>query len=844
VIRVLFALLLFVPAVAWGQPSPAPPRFFPSTHILMPQQNSVMAWAPYQQVTNTSTTFNVIGTGRTNVQVMELEGDPIAVQVIFHNSTASPYTIAQVTGSPTSQYGTGNGPGTQPYDATATAIFSMVPLTFNNGGRNSLPWSATNTGITGDSNTSGRVVIPLILGGSVASGQSTLTFGTTKWALPQSPMQPTVGMYVTDGKGCIATGTRVSSVNSTQIGIDTPTTGSGCLQNQNIYFSYQPITLSVTVPASSNGTNGPFIYSDWTYLPDIPRIDGGFVPGMSVSCTNCGSNQTVASVGYQSVTMSGSVIGTVASGTAVTFSVSPTTTAAAATNQSWFIVSSTAGIQPGQTVTGSASIPAGTTVTQVGPQAGFVRLSATLTSSVAQNTALTFSNTAYTNAATTSGNVLSFLSTNNKRLYTFRSMGAAGSVNGNSAIITNSNLVQAFEASLGLPYTAMYQSTIGVDGMNVPSTLQNSDGGHGQGGASGFGLIYAVRYITRQRGATVCTYGDSHIAGGGTASGSDSIARLAAARLSTLQRPVSFVNSASGGQTPDVYAPIASQWIANGTCSIIVAQYASRNSNSEADQLSYLGPVMSLAASAGARMLYITDMPRAGTQVVNFTVASAVNASTTVPLKNFSFGSGYLNAGGSGYFITGNGIPANTTFSYAAGGATSITLSQAATLAAGTLLTSGANVPATTTASSTSVTLGQPAVRTFTGYNVTGTNIADATAITITQGSTSATLNKNATGTGATTLTIYNPIPSSETSPMPTLMADAMSVNSPSQPVVDTYFCGMDPANVANWLPQYSQDGIHGNDNWIVDMTDGNAPDARGGNCPAFRGALAAVVGN
>lgn len=815
---------------------PAPP--FAPQYQTQPAQNNIMAWLPWQPSAATfGTTYNAIGTGRVSMQTMELEGDPLAVQVLFSNVTATAWALQQSVLSSTAMHGPGTFGGTTPYDTAGNAMTVMYPVTFNNGGQNSLPWSNTLANFTGNNNTSGQLVGALSLQSATAAGSPTLTTGATTYAgVFSGSIGPTVGMYITDGKGCVPAGTTVSAVGGGTITMSANAIGAGCLTNQTIWFSYKPINaLGINLLPTTNGTGGNLIYSDWMPVPSLPRVDGGFVAGMQVSCTNCPASSTVQSLDYQSVTLSAPVTGTVAASTAVSFFMTPTTVGTALSGQGWVRVNSTTGLQVGQAVTGSASLPASAIVTEIRP-GGLVRFQALLTGSIAPGTTLTFTNLAYTSAATTSGNTLSFWSTNNKRLYTFRSMAASGAPTGAAVGSNNGGGIGAWEPSIGLNRSQMLQSTTAVDGINVVTNVNNTTN---NAGPASQGLIYGLRYITRQRGTTICTYGDSHMAGGGTWSGSNTYTRLAGAALSTPTRPVSVANTAIGATAPNIFTQNLLEFVFNGTCSIIMAEVDSGNSPNQQDQNLYLGQMTNLANAAGARVLFVLDTVRGANPALNWTVASDVTASTTVPITTRISG-GFKNSGGSGYAITGIGIPGGTTFSYTQG-ATSITLSQAATIPAGTVLSLGANVAATT-AGTTTVTLTNPLPVSGTSFDVTGTNIPANTKISWTQDVAAATLSQAATGSGATTLTLGF-------TPLPTVGAQQAgagnwsSLATASQPVYDAEFCNMDPVNPPWALPTDTFDGQHINETGQLKVVNGN-PNAPFDGCVSLKSVLARMIGN
>lgn len=806
-------------------------------HFGTAQRAPIMAWAPYQAAaTGIGTTFNTLGTGRTSLVSVELEGDPIAVQLVLLNASATAWALQQAVVSTSASYGgSAQVGGITPFDILGTELSAFIPVSWNNGGQNSNPWSPTTTRFTGTLATSGYQYLSLPLSGAEAAGQTTLDFASTISGANIGVRQPTAGMYVRDGRGCIADGTTVSSVTATTVVISPAVTAVGCLSGQNIYFSFQPIAnLRVGVPPTANGVNGTLVYSDWIAVNSLPRTDGGMIAGMSVSCAGCPTGATVRSVGPTSVTLSGDITATVPINTAVTFTQVQRTSRVADVPQAWVHVSSTTGLQEGQIVTGSPAIPAGTYVAEVHPS-GLIRLNASLTGVLDVNTALTFTNTAYTSAATTEGAVLPFTSTSAKRLLLVRSVVESGSPTGNNR---HPQLQNATAQYPGLQYSRFMQSTTANDSVNV---ITNSRNAGTTGGQTSTTPLYAIRYLTKQGGVVVCTMGDSKMAGGGTSGNDRNFAVFAAGQLSTRTRPVTAIQTASGATSGAIFGPQAIQWIQNGTCSVVVAQVNTQNTGNEADTAGYVAMMREFAQRAGVRPILVTDTPRGSRYSYAYRVTADTMLSTTLPL-NQALGSGFKNAGGSGYCISGTGIPSGTTFSYTLG-ATSITLSQPATVAKDTIVSPLNCLTLTTTSGSTSVTLNQAPPITATGIDLTGhPNIAAGTTINITQDSTSATLSANATASGAGTASWWqNPA-----TYIPIAQRGAAAwgpTATPWAPFYDAGWCLMDPADLGYYLPRYSYDGVHPNDEGHLAIAAG-VPSAPGLGCPSFTSFLNTIIGN
>lgn len=817
---------------------PQPSGSVPQSHWMVPQQGTVMAWMPWQsQSSGIGTTFNTLGVGRTAMMSVELEGDPVAIQVVLYNGSATAWKMAQIGVASSASYGpagTLSLGGVSPYDITGTAQQMFLPVPFAQGGINSQPWNPNTFKFTGTAATSGYQMSSLLLSGAEAAGQTVLDFATTISPQTIGGRQPGIGQWVADGRGCIAPGTKVTAVTSTTVTIDTAVTATGCLSGQNIYFSVNPIpALSVGVAPTANSVQGTLVYSDWVFLPSLPRTDGGIVAGMAASCTGCPSGAVVRSVSSSTITISGG--GTVATNIPVTFSMAPSTVGATSSGQAWLRVGSVTGLQVGQIVTGSTAIPASTYVTDV-QASGLVRLSAAVTAAIPASTALTFSNVVYTNAASTATDAtttLSVQSTSAKRLYTFRAVVESGSPTGWNKPAG----IQAAQRDLGY-YARFFQSGAASDSINVPGNYTNVSA---VGGESLITPFYSIRYVTRQKGATVCTMGDSKLAGGGTANNGNNFVLRAATALSTPNRPVAAIQTANGGTSGAIFTPQLMQWVQNGTCSVIVAQVNTQNVGNSWDTSGYIGAMGQLIQQAGVRSILVADTPRGARSAYTYRVTSAVSNSTRLPL-NQRIGQGFKNAGGSGYCISGTGIPTGATFSYTMGD-DFVTTSVPVNVAANTIVSIFNCMAVSTTSGLTAVTLSTASPVTTSGVDLTGNpNIAAGTTMSVTQDSTSGTLSANATGTGAAVATTFwqNPatyIPIAQTGAG--LWAQA---SSNSQPFYDAGFCLMDPADPGFYLQRYTYDGVHQNDEGNQAIADG-VTTAPFPGCPSFTSVLRQVIG-
>jgi hypothetical protein len=145
--------------------------------------------------------------------------------------------------------------------------------------------------------------------------------------------------------------------------------------------------------------------------------------------------------------------------------------------------------------------------------------------------------------------------------------------------------------------------------------------------------------------------------------------------------------------------------------------------------------------------------PGGNSLAVTQTVNGAVTSSTAVTLNSNSIYNNYIRAG---QYVTGTGITAGTTVNSISG--TSLTLSQAATLANNAVLTFAESFTiASSVISGTSVTLGSSNAAVVAGMAVTGTGITAGTKVASVTGNpvTSITLSTSATS-GTQTLTFYS----------------------------------------------------------------------------------------
>lgn len=335
--------------------------------------------------------------------VYEAPDDFSAVRVIYAGGGTQPWTLGQSEVTSNSQYGTQSG--LLPYDAAGNADYIFAPLTFNAGGNNTLPYPGGVPGFTGNS-TGGRLVIPLILGAATTTGNTTLNFVSTQTSVNSmvGEENPAAGMYVTDGLGCVPAGDTVSSYTTTTIalaaGVLAGSGGSGCRSGQLIWLSFAPInSLSVTLPPAPNSPQPVLAYSDWALISSQPRIDGAIVPNNVVAGSTSiptGTTATIASTPY-SIALSQALTGSVSAATQISVSATATTTTSIAASsatvpaQLTWPVSSTAGIQRGQQVSGTG-VASGTYVAYVNTSNSTIEVNAAPSATIAAHTALTFGN--------------------------------------------------------------------------------------------------------------------------------------------------------------------------------------------------------------------------------------------------------------------------------------------------------------------------------------------------------------------------------------------------------------------------------------------------------------------
>lgn len=787
-------------------------------------RSNILPWHPSHEG-STSTTFYSQTGGRDSLGAIEAPDDYVAVQFVFANFSGSAAWGVQGVASASASYGatTTSTPGITPYDGFGTAQTAMLPITFNQAGAWSTPWNGLPQTFTGSAS-SGVNVIALATTGA-ATGATSLPFASTTAGLVQGGgLVPVAGMYAYDGLGCIQAGTKVTAVTSTSITISPGVSSStACASGQSIYFAW-PSTLALTqsVGVTPNAPAPALTYSDWIPIQSAPRVDGGEVAGMAVSGTNIPAGDTIASLTNTTVTLAQAPSGTIAAGTAITFSAAPTVSAAVA--QGYVLhVSSTFGIKAGSVITG-ANIASSTNVVETGSDVSgpYIRLSQPISGAVAPGEHITASLTAsLISAASSASPVLQFASTTAKPLLLFRAVASGG----DTAWIIPGNA--ALQAGLGLPIANFFDGP--QSGGNAKDTLNyiaNAGNGNGPVASYNFGLVYAVNFLTIHKGVVVAVVGDSHYAGDTTATNNANFVARAAAALDSPTVPVAFLHSAFGGETMNQFGWMAENWIRTVQPGVVVLDGYTYNNVAGVDSVGdYLMRVQALihdVQSYGGVAIVGSDFPRQSPYVWSAYTTAAVNNSTTVPIaaSYASYIGGSAGANISGLAISGPGIPSGTTATITkeSGAANVITLSQPATIPAGSILRLDQMTVATTTTSSTSVTFTTPPPIGEAGLTAYVNGAALSGTLSVTQGSTTGTFTTAQSLPAGTVVSLGTTV-QAQTGPVASQQAAQIAAGiinmaaGGSIQTFDTLPILEDPANPTWYLPQYTLDGIHANDN-------------------------------
>jgi hypothetical protein len=778
----------------------------------------VAAWAPEgSRATQTAGTYSNASGGGTGIFTVEVPDDFDAVQLGVENTQGAgaahaTWQVDTAAATASSSYGNPTTIGGKTYDQNGTQITNLVPFQWGNNGVNSAPW----VGLPGQASGQPGPVVALTVTTASANPATTLTFsgGVTPGRLLGANAEIQTGWYVADGLGCIAPGATVNVVGTTTISLTGNSGGAlACGQNQAIWFSPVPFQTFTSPVVPAQAANGPpqAIYSDWLELSSLYRVDGGFTTGnvMSVSGTNIAAGTTLLNTTPNSLVLSQPIAGTVGAQAAITLTVQ--TTATVAVTNDWAIpVASTAGIHKGQTVSGTG-IVSGSLVQDVDTVNNIVTVGSAggLTTPVlTPGAVLTFTNVIYTNASTSSGSSLPVVSTSRNRLLQVRFF--LDSANTSSSVtLSPSGCTQigACQQALGIP--PVWSAISGGGGANSKDSINYLPSQSGTTAETKMPAFF-LRFATRHRSVTTLQCGGFNAQGADTVDTGASAALIAANALSTPEIPV-FALNASGSSNTNTNFTRCSQWIEATNPGIVVFQTYSDHGPDSLQ--SYLTNVETLAAKVrgyGGQPVLMIDAPEQSLQINGLVVTTAVNNSTSVPIPYVAQS---VPFGGSGYLITGAGIPAGTTGTFSSTLPWTLTLSQAATIAAGTPIFVGYQ-NSTATSSSTSLTLAYPAAFTVSGEPVSGPGIPANTTISITLNSTSATLSNASSVPANAMLTIsHNDLSSGVISSLNRPMILALGKNPATSLIWDTRGAGWaTPTSPTYGCSGCSFDGIYNSD--------------------------------
>jgi hypothetical protein len=834
----LLALFLLLSAVPGVMAQPGPPqrpgpvgRAYDQSAPNVFRQN-LEVWAP-GAVSNTSSSgaFS-LASGKPFIDTVTVPGDATNIWLVFANGTTSTWGIQQAVVATSASWVCDGAatPGVSACDGNSTVYPAFLPVTFKNSGTFTAAYpppyfnSATNVQATCNG-----CIIPLVLASGQTAGNSTLSITSATASNLMGATTVVSGKFISDGAliGCIPAST-TATLSGTTLTLSNPVQAPGCTTGQTIWASDTALgTQAITVPAAAVSPSYKLVFSDPIEVQTPPRSDGPILAGEKVFTTSCAgggtipANTTISSVLNQSATLSNSITGTCNKGVAIQIGTTTATTADAVANSDIVKVASTQYLSPGMVVSGDAGITGGTIVTQVCSGtapcsnstygASYVRISPAPAATVSSGATLTFSVTAKPGANVVDSAFFPFFDTTPDRIITVRGS-ASGSVYGFAAPIFFNTYIQNAEATyLGMPTYASWQCNTAVDCLNFPALATNVSGSV----ASTLTMpLWAVVAQTRSRGLVILDFGTSHMSGFTSISDTANAVRRAAYALSSPTRPVTAINGAMGGQTPNIWLPIAQQWLTALKPMLVIGEDSQVNgADSTQSYAGRLDAISSNVLSYGGQFIHQTDQPRTATTIGNIPVAAAFSG-TSVPLLT----SVKAMASGSTVAITAlspnqSCVPAGTTAVMPSNATMTITLSQSATCPAGTVLTAGV-IGATTTSGSTTVTLSTVAPMTGTwavsGANITGVNCIIGTTIS----STAATLGSAgcATGTGATTLTLGGTAAFNSTLYGNANIMQAAGTLAAGSLVFDTYQLLEDPNNRGKFLPAYSSDSVHGND--------------------------------
>lgn len=716
----LLALLLtLAPGLAWADafsstPPAAAPPIATGVSKLAPLTN-ILTWKPLgSSLADFGTTTFTKTTGSPGIMVVEAPDDYDAVQLVFGSQTAlDTYSVDGAVVSGSSTYGTaGKAPGTTPFNAAGTTLTTMTPVTFNNNGNcNLAPWAGTvNSFSTGVAGTTGSNTFSLLSSGAALGANSipvaSVAALSTNTAIDQSQqVTPIVGMFVTSGGGQIPANTKVATANATTITLAAAAvTTAAIAANEQLYFSYAPLTLTQAVAASTNPLQQQMTCSDWVQVSSYYRNDTVQV-GDTVVSANFPGGTTVTAVGPQSATLSAAATSST-TGVSVAVGFTRTATTTVVTNPTYqfkYYVNSTTGIRKGMIVTGT-SVPAGANVIFIGSDGNgpYVQLSAAPTASVAPGATLTFTSTCNTYllvGVTIGDTVLNLVSTNSSPLLLLRV--AATATGGNQvAAYSYSNNQLRLEGALGLRQTLMTR-TASVNSVDiVPSATNTSSNGNWPF------PIYAINFLTRHDGIQIDAYGDSQTAGLTTITGSVNFTRLAGESLSTPTKPVSVANYGYSGQSAYQFFVTAHQKLLSAAPPSILYMQGYTNNLRVDTPWSYQAKLQSLRRDAkafGGKIIVGTQgvwgMKNPGT--FNVQSAGTFTSGQTVTMQNAV--PSVLTA----IAVSGTGIPGSTTMT-CANQTYGCTFSNTVTLTAGQQIVGNQIALASTLTAGTVATLSTP----------------------------------------------------------------------------------------------------------------------------------------
>ena len=686
-------------------------------------------------------TFANANGGHAGLLTFELEDDYDAVQIGVVNQYTTAWGLSRVVVAPSASYGGDPVTGQAAYDVDGTPLADMLPVQWSNGGANSAP--------------GGNAVLALALSAPAPAGKTSLAFTTTKAASAYGGTPPAVGWAAADGLGCIPAGATVAAVTATKITLSAPT-AAGCKTGQDIYFSSAAFgAFGQAIPAASAFGELSVTFSDWVPMRSLPRVDGGFSTGASVTGPAVAAGTTLVATGYTSLTLSKPLAAALPAHSALTLSAPASTAAQAPRAATTLKLANAAGVRAGYRVTGSSGLAAGTTVKAIAGNT--VTLDRATTGVVPAGAALGFVNTAWTSLDAAAGDtVVAVPSTSRRPLLHVRyyTQAQAPSVHAPGCMRNPIADTLPCEAPLGL---APVWSSIGgqdtsklpIDGVNFPRLI---GGVAGAARAQASYPSFFVRYLGRHAGATVVVCGGFQSSGAaGTASGEAGPGRVGAAWASAQNPavPVSVVSVASHALDTGPDFDNCTRMIDQMQPSMALMQNFSNHNLSQVDTYrAQLQGVAEHALSVGVQPIIYLGYVEASGHVGALPVAAAVNNSTTVPLLTG------LNRSTSGAttLVTGPGIP-DGTLAIPVAASWSLSLTKPVTIPAGAIISMAVQVNQTV---GTSVTLAQPSFFSTNAALVTAPGVPAGTSIGLARGSYHGTLTQAAAIPAGTVLGLAN----------------------------------------------------------------------------------------